>query len=177
MPGSIYGLMAEFEKPERLIQAAHGAYEEGYRHLDAYSPFPIEEVSEAINFHHTGIRPLVLAGGLLGATTAFTMQWIGNGLHYPINVGGRPLMTWVPNIPITFEGGVLLAAFSAVFGMLLLNGFPRPYNPVFNTPNFKRASEDRFFLCIEASDPKFSPGATRSFLQQFDPLDVSEVEY
>jgi hypothetical protein len=177
MQSSIYGLMAEFEKPEGLIRAAHAAYEEGYRHLDAYSPFPIEEVVEAINFHHTGVRPLVLAGGLLGATTAFTLQVVANGLHYPINVGGRPLISWVPNIPITFEGGVLFAAFSAVFGMILLNGLPRPYNPVFNTPNFKRASEDRFFLCIESSDPKFSPGATRSFLQQFDPLDVAEVEY
>lgn len=173
----IYGVMAEFQNPEQLIKATEQAHAAGYRKMDAYSPFPIEEVSEAMHFHYTGVRPLVLFGGLTGATIGFLIQWIGNGMHYPLNVGGRPLMTWEPNIPITFELGILFAAFSAVFGMILLNGLPRPYHPVFNSPNFVRASEDRFFLCIESSDPKFSPGETRGFLQGLGALQVSEVEY
>jgi hypothetical protein len=175
MSEPIYGLMAEFDKPDALIKATEKAYEQGYRKMDAYTPFPIEELAEALHMHTTGVPPLVLAGGLTGATGGFLLQVIGN-LDYALNVGGRPLFSWPAFIPITFESTILLAAFAAVFGIIVLNGLPRPYHPVFNAPNFERASADGFFLCIEAADPKFDMAATRRFLESLGPKQVSEVE-
>lgn len=171
----IYGLMAEFDRADTLVKAAEKTHEQGYRNVDAYSPFPIEEIAEAFHMHSTGVPPLVLAGGLTGAIAGFLMQTIGN-FDYPLNVGGRPLLSWPAFIPITFESTVLLAAFAAVIGIVFLNGLPRPYHPVFNAPNFERATDDRFFLCIEASDPKFDLAATRRFLESLGPQRVSEVE-
>jgi hypothetical protein len=175
MSDTLYGLMAEFDKPNALVHATEKAYEQGYRKLDAYTPFPIEELAEAIHFHKTGVPPLVLAGGLTGAATGFLLQVAGN-FDYALNVGGRPLVSWPAFIPITFEANILLAAFAAVFGIIILNGLPRPYHPVFNAPNFERATDDRFFLCIEADDPKFDRSATRKFLEGLGPQRVSEVE-
>lgn len=176
MSSPIYGLIAEFDQPDALVHATEKAYEQGYRNMDAYSPFPIEELAEALHFHNTGVPPLVLAGGLSGAISAFLLQSIGSAVDYPLNVGGRPLFSWPAFVPITFEGGVLFAAFSAVIGVILLNGLPRPYHPVFNAAGFERATNDRFFLCIEASDPKFDLSATRRFMEGLKPLQVSEVE-
>ncbi len=171
----IWGLMAEFSDPRSVVFAARRAYQEGYRRLDAYTPFPIEELSEAIGVHHTRVPLIVLVGGILGALTGYGLQYWVSVIAYPINVGGRPFQSWPSFIPVTFELTVLFAALSAVFGMLALNGLPAPYHPVFNVPRFALATRDRFFLCIEAKDVKFDLDATRRFLESFDPREVSEV--
>jgi hypothetical protein len=176
MSSPIYGLMAEFENPEQLVKATERAYEAGYRKMDAYTPFPVEGAAEAMHFHNTGVPPIVLVGGLVGAFSGFLIQVIGSAYDYPLNVGGRPLYSWPAFIPVTFEAGILIAAFAAVIAMIVLNGLPRPYHPVFNAPNFERVSEDRFFLCIEAKDPQFEQASTRAFLESLGPQQVSEVE-
>jgi len=172
-----YGLMAEFRDTAAIVSAARKAYEAGYRKMDAFTPFPIEELSEALGWHTRGRLPrMVLAGGLLGAAGGYLLQYWVSVIAYPVNVGGRPLHSWPSFIPITFEMGVLAAAITAVLGMLGLNGLPRPHHPVFNAPNFALASTDRFFLCIEATDSRFDVEATRRFLQTLDPTEVSEIE-
>ncbi len=171
----IWGLMAEFSDPRAVVYAARRAYQEGYRRLDAYTPFPIEELSEAVGVHHTKVPLIVLIGGILGALTGYGLQYWVSVIAYPINVGGRPFQSWPSFIPVTFELTVLFAALSAVFGMLALNGLPAPYHPVFNVPRFALATRDRFFLCIETADPKFDLHATREFLAGFAPREVSEV--
>jgi len=176
-PVRIYGLMAEFATPTELVVAARRAHEAGYRRMDAYTPFPIEEVSEAIGFHHTRLPAVVMTGGVLGAIGGFAMQYWMSAVDYPLNIGGRPLNSWPSFLPITFETTVLLAAVAAVFGMLALNGLPMPYHPVFNVPRFALASKDRFFLCIEAADPKFERAATEKFLESLHPRAVSEVPH
>jgi hypothetical protein len=171
--------MAEFNTPEALIVATKAAREAGYRKMDAYSPFPIEEVIDEIDHGRpTGVPPLVLVAGLIGATTGFVLQYIGAFVDYPINVGGRPLNWegWPAFIPITFELMILLAAFTAAISMVVLNGLPMPYHPVFNAPRFDRASQDLFFLCIEATDPLFDRTETERFLRTLAPNQVSEVE-
>src|SRR3989304_4235668 len=170
-----YGLMAEFEKPEELLAAAESAYREGYRRMDAHSPFPIEGLAEAIGFHNTRVPLIVLVGGLLGCLGGFFLQYWVSVIDYPLNVGGRPLNSWPSFIPITFEMTVLAAALAAVAGMLALNGLPRPHHPVFNVPAFSRASRNRFFLCIEAADPIYDHMKTRAFLVSLNPVEVSDV--
>lgn len=177
MSNAIYGMLAEFDTPDAMVHATEQAYEHGYRKMDAYSPFPIEEASEALHFHKTAVPFFVLVGGLTGATLGFMLQWIGTAIDYPLNVGGRPLFSWPAFIPITFESTILLAGFAAIISVILLNGLPRPYHPVFNGENFERATDDRFFLCIEAKDPQFDLAETRAFLESQKPLNVSEVEY
>lgn len=173
----VHGLMAEFEKPEEVLHAAREIYAKGYRKMDAYSPFPIEELSEIIAHHKpTRLPRLVLAGGLTGCATGFLLQTWASVFNYPLNIGGRPLFSWVSFLPITFELTVLFAAFSAVFGMLGLNGFPSPYHPVFNVPQFERASQDRFFICIESRDALFDLAKTKQFLESFKPLSIAEVQ-
>jgi Protein of unknown function (DUF3341) len=172
----IYGVMAEFEEPEPLLEAARRAYAEGYRQMDAYSPMPVEGLAEAIGFRGSAVQRLVFAAGLLGATGGFTLCWWMTVVAYPHNVAGRPLNSWPAYIPITFECMVLVACLTAVIGMLALNGLPQPYHPVFNVAVFERASRDRFFLCIEASDPKFDLLATREFLEQLGAQGVMDVE-
>jgi len=172
----LYGLMAEFEDPRDLVAAARRAYQEGYRKLDAYSPFPIEGLAEELGHHRSWLPLVVLIGGIAGAVGGFGMQYYLSVIEYPLNIGGRPLNSWPSFIPITFEVTVLLAALSAVVGMILMNGLPRPYHPVFNLPRFELASRNHFFLCIEATDSKFDRGTTRQFLQSLRPLEVSDVE-
>jgi len=175
---SVYGLMAEFHDPSSIVAAARQAYRAGYRKMDAYTPFPIEELAEALGWHTRGRLPkIVLGGGLLGAAAGYLMQYWTAVHSYPLNVGGRPLHSWPSFIPITFETGVLFAAISAVLGMLALNGLPRPYHPVFNARNFALASTDRFFLCIESADRLFDKELTREFLASLAPAEVSEVAY
>jgi hypothetical protein len=171
----LYGLLAEFNTPEELLRAAERAYADGYRRMDAYSPFPVHGLAEAIGFHTNRLPLLVLLGGLLGAGVGFFSQYYASVIDYPINVGGRPLNSWPSFIPITFEVTILMAALAAVLGMLALNGLPQPYHPVFNVPRFALATRDRFFLGIEAGDPRFDPASTRRFLEGLGPREVSDV--
>ena len=172
-----YGLIAEFEEPGAAVAAAERTYAEGYRRIDAYSPYPIEALSEAIGVHSTKMPLIVLIGGLAGLLGGYLLQYYVHVIDYPLNVGGRPFHSWPAFIPIAFETTVLGAALAAVLGMLALNGLPEPYHPVFNAPNFALASRDRFFLLIEATDPKFDAEATRRFLQSLGPREVTDVEY
>jgi hypothetical protein len=172
----IYGLMAEFDNPTDLVAAARRTYEEGYRRINGYSPFPIEELSEAIGFHHTRLPLLVLIGGIVGGLAGYLMQFYLSAIEYPINVGGRPYHSWPSFIPITFETTILGAALTTVFGMLALNGLPQPYHPVFNAPRFALATRDRFFLAIEARDPLFDYEKTKQFMQTLEPREVFDVE-
>jgi len=170
-----FGMMAEFDDHQLLIKAAGAAHAAGYRKMDAYSPYPIHGLSEALGQAPTKISALVLLGGFLGCIGGFALMcWIAM-VAYPMNVAGKPLYSWPAFIPITFETTVLCAAITAVAGMIALNGLPQPYHPVFNVERFKRASQDRFFLCIEAADPKYDAAMTREFLAQHSP-EVSEVD-
>jgi len=173
----IYGLMAEFTTPDDLLAATQRAYAEGYRNMDAYTPFPVEGLAEAIGFHHTRLPLIVLIGGIVGCIGGYFLQYWISVIDYPLNVGGRPFHSWPAFVVVTFELTILVAALSAVLGMLALNGLPMPYHPVFNVPRFALASRDRFFLCIEATDPKFDRDQTRRFLERSQPRQVSEVEH
>ena len=170
-----YGLLAEFDTPDHIVEAARRAYAAGYKKIDAYSPFPIEELSEAIGFHRNGVPLVVLIGGLLGGLSGFSLQYWIHVINYPLNVGGRPLNSWPAFIVVTFEMTILFAGLSAVFGMLALNGLPMPYHPNFNVERFARASKDRFFLVIFSTDKKYDPAGTRAFLEGLNPLAVEEV--
>jgi hypothetical protein len=173
---AVYGLMAEFKTAERLLEAARHTHEAGYRRIDAFAPFPIEGLAEAIGFHRTRLPLVVFLGGIVGGGAGFSLQYYAAAVSYPINVGGRPLNSWPAFIPVTFEMTILFAAAAAVFGMLALNGLPTPYHPVFNVPRFALASRDRFFLCIKARDPMFDRELTRKFLETLDPREVTAIE-
>jgi len=172
----LYGVVAEFESPSDLVAAARRVYSLGYRRINGYSPYPIEELSEAIGFTHTSLPLIVFIGGLVGGIGGFLMQYYIEVIDYPINVGGKPYNSWPAFIPITFEMTVLVAAFSAVLGMLVLNKLPQPYHPVFNLPNFAMATRDRFFLAIEANDPKFHHAEVIELLKSLNALEVNDVE-
>lgn len=173
-PG-IYGLVAEFESAAELVKAAASAHEAGYRRMDAYSPFPIEGLSEAMGYHRTAMPLLILIGGIVGALSGFGLQYYCAVLSYPVNVAGRPLNSWPSFIPVTFELTVLFGSLTAVFGLIALCGLPMPYHPLFHVPRFSRATCDGFFLCIESVDPRFELQATKNFLTGLNPSDVSEV--
>ena len=172
---TVFGLMAEFETPDGLVTATEKARLEGYRKMDAYSPIPIEELNEALGLNRTGLPKLVFLGGILGGLGGYGLEYWTQVIAYPLNIGGRPFNSWPHFIPVTFETTVLGAALTAFVGMWALNKLPQPYHPVFNVPAFARASTDRFFLCIEASDPRFELDGTRRFLQGLHPVGVSEV--
>ncbi len=172
----LYGVMAQFDNPSALVTAARETYAAGYRKINGYSPFPIEELSEAIGFTRTGLPLIVLAGGIIGGLGGFFMQYWMEVINYPLNVGGKPFNSWPAFIPITFECIVLCAALAAVFGMLALNKLPQPYHPVFNAPNFALATRDSFFLVIESKDPKFDHDEARRFLKSLEAREVVDVE-
>lgn len=174
---AIYGVMAEFDNPTDVVAATRRAYEEGYRRMDAYSPYPIEALSEAVGPHKERLPLIVLIGGIIGLIGGYAMQYYVSVINYPLNVGGKPLHSWPAFIPITFETTVLGAAMAAIFGMLALNGLPEPYHPVFNAPNFALATRDRFFLVIESRDPKFDREATTNFLRGLGAQEVADVEH
>jgi hypothetical protein len=176
MEKRLYGLMAEFVEHDQLLEATRRAYAAGYRRMDAYSPFPIEGLAEALGREFTPVPLVALIGGMAGGLGGYFMQWYAMAKLYPLNVGGRPHNSWPNFIPITFELTVLVAAISAFVSMLILNRLPEPHHPVFNVPEFRRASIDRFFLCIELEDPKFEHKATLEFLQNLKPCAVMEVE-
>jgi hypothetical protein len=171
----IYGMMAEFDTPVALVEAAKRTYQSGYKKIDTYTPFPIEGLAEEIGFHRDEVPLVVLIGGIVGGLTGYLMQYWMSAVAYPLNIGGKPYHSWPAFIVITFEMTILFAGISAVFGMLALNGLPMPYHPVFNVPRFARASRDRFFLVVFSSDVMYDPAATRQFLEGLNPRSVSEV--
>ena len=171
-----YGLMAEFENPDALLSATRRAFEAGFRRMDAYTPFPIEGLAEALGSHRTHVPLVILIGGLIGCLGGFYLQYWVHVIDYPLIIGGRPLNSWPAFVPVTFELTILIAALFGFFGLLIMNGLPMPYHPVFNVERFQLASRDRFFLCIEVGDPKFDPDGTRRFLESLGSLGVYQVE-
>ena len=177
MTTPIYGILAEFESPSTLTAAARRVKAKGYSKVEAYSPFAIEEVNEALGLHHNRLPLIVLGCGILGSLTGYLMQYYVAVIDFPINVGGRPLHSWPSFIIITFELTILFAALATVLGLLGLCGLPMPYHPVFNVPRFALASRNRFFLCIEATDPLFDRHETAEFLSTLEAQEVSEVAH
>ena len=172
---AIHGVMAEFDTPEGVTHAAHEARLAGYSRMDAYTPFPVEGLSDELDFPRSAIPWLVSIGALTGALLGYTLALWVSASAYPIVIGGRPLNSILSFVPITFEMTILFGAFTAVISILILNGLPQPYHPVFNIPAFSRATTDRFFLCIESSDLKFEPAETRRFLERMGAQEVYDV--
>jgi len=170
-----YGLLAEFDSATAIVNAAREARDAGYVKVDAYTPFPIHELDDALRLPRTKLPWIVLAGGLSGMLAGFGLQYWASAIAYPMNVGGRPYASWPAFVVPAYETTILFASITAVVAMILLNGLPQPYPPIFNAPTFSNASADRFFLCVEAADPKFDMGATRKFLQGLKPVEVSDV--
>jgi hypothetical protein len=177
MKTRLYGLLAEFDNPTDLVAAAHRTREAGYKRVEAYTPFPVEELTEALPVRRSKLPLVILIGGLVGGVGGYYMQYYANVIGYPLNIGGRPLHSWPSFIPVTFEMTILAAALTAVLAMLGMNGLPMPYHPLFNVPRFALASRDRFFLCIEARDPGYDEEATRQFLAGLRPRSVQEVPH
>jgi len=174
-PTPVYGMMAEFDSPGDLVAAAERAHKAGYQKIDAYSPFPIEGLAEAIGFHQNRVPLVTLLGGIVGGLSGYLLQYWISTSSYPVNIGGKPYHSWPAFIVVTFEMTILFAGISAVLGMLALNGLPMPYHPVFNVPRFAFASKDRFFLIVFSSDPKYGAQSTRDFLEGLNPRSISEV--
>ena len=173
---AMHGLMAEFDSAEALLGAAHATHAAGYTKADAYSPFPIHGLAEAFGFRERAVAPIVLCGGIAGLIGGWGLEYWITVIDYPMNIGGRPYNAWVNFIPPAFETTILIASFAAVIGMLALNGLPRPYHPVFNVERFSRASQDAFFLVIEATDPRFEIDGTRAFLSGLGAKNVVVVD-
>jgi Protein of unknown function (DUF3341) len=172
---SLYGLMAEFLDPDSLVLATERAYEAGYRRMDAYAPFPIEGLADALGMHRSWVPRIVLAFGFIGASSMYLFQYLAMGVWYPLNIGGRPYNSIPSFVPPTFEVGILFASLSAVIAVLILNRLPEPYHPVFNVPEFARATTDRFFLAIDARDPQFNQTRTAEFLRGLGAREVYSV--
>lgn len=172
---SLYGLMAQFEQPKELLEAAERVYARGFRRMDAFSPFPMEGLAEALGKEGTPVPLFTLLGGMAGGLGGYFMQWYSMRHLYALNVGGRPLHSWPNFIPVTFELTILVASLSALAAMLFFNRLPQPNHPVFNVESFRRASIDRFFLCIEEKDPLFDLHSTRAFLESLHPVEIVEV--
>jgi hypothetical protein len=176
LPKKVFGLMAEFIEHDQVLHAARRTYAEGYRNIDAFSPFPIEGLAEAIGHEHTNVPFVTLIGGMIGGLGGYFMQWIAMARLYPLNVGGRPYNSWPNFIPITFELTILIASLTAFISVFIFNRLPELHHPVFNTPEFSRASIDRFFLLIEADDPMFNLARTQTFLKGLGAYKISTVE-
>jgi ActD protein len=172
----VYGLLAEFDTPTALVEATRRVHAEGYRRIDTFSPYPVEEAWEAMHFHDRRLSFIVLAGGLLGMCSGYGLEYWVHVIAYPVNVAGKPLNSWPQFIPVTFEMTILFAALAAVIGMIALNGLPMPYHPAFNVERFARASQDKFFLLVESADPKFDRQQTMDFLKGLNASEVNEVE-
>jgi hypothetical protein len=176
MAGSRYfGIAAEFETPEALIAAVRRAREAGYSKMDAYTPFPVHGLSDELRFRDERVPIFMFLGACVGALSGFFLQTYTNAYDYPFNVGGRPLVAYAAWVPITFECTILFSALTGVFSMIIMNGLPKPYDPMFNIANFARASQDRFFLCIEAKDPNFAVEDTTKFMENLGAVSVEAV--
>lgn len=174
----VYGLIAEFNTPSELVHATEQAHRAGYRRMECYTPYPVEEAAEALRFHKTRVPTMCLLGGIMGLITGYGMEVWVNTLGYPLNIAGRPLFSWPAFVIPGYEWTILFAGLSTAFGMLAQNGLPQLYHPLFNAPNFRNgALNDKFFLCLEAHDPKFSVAGTREFLESFSPISVVEVDH
>jgi len=176
LPPAVYGLLAEFDDPRSLVAAAKRTYAAGYRKIDTFSPYPIEEAWEAIGHHDGRLSFIVLAGGITGLLSGIGLQEWVHQIAYPMNIAGKPLNSWPQFVPVCFELTILFAALSAVIGMIVLNGLPQPYHPAFNVERFERASRDKFFLIVESDDPKFDRQQTAEFLKGLHATEVNEVE-
>lgn len=174
-PIKLYGIVAEFVDPKSLLAAARQAYASGYRRMDAFTPYPVDDLAEAIGIRRTGVPLITLLCGIAGGVGGYGMEAYSAIIDYPLNVGGRPLHSWPAFVPVTFELTVLCAALGAVLGMLALNGLPRPHHPIFGTPFFEERNQSRFYLCIEATDPRFSRKNTTEFLCSQSPAHIWEV--
>lgn len=172
---AIHGVVAQFDNSDALVEAAKKAYAAGYREMDAYSPIPVHGLPQAIGCKKSKVPTIVFIAGVSGAIGGFLLQAVTAAHIYALDIGGRPYVSWPSFMPITFESGVLCAGLTAVIGMFAINGLPRPHHPIFNAPNFERASADRFFLCIEATDSKFDAAEVTSFLSGLGPENVAEV--
>ncbi len=173
----IYGYLAEFNMPRAMVYATEQARAAGFRRMECYTPYPVEEAASALDVHSTRVPMLTLLGGVMGLITAFLMQTWMSAISYPQNIAGRPLFSWPAFIIPAYEWTILFAGLSAAFSMLALNGLPQPYHPLFNAPNFRTgATDDKFFLCLEATDPRFDVVETRQFLEQFHAVSVVEVD-
>ena len=174
----LWGLMAEFEGPTEVVEAARSIHEAGYKKVDAYSPYPIEELGEALGLHHSPLAAIVLVGGIVGLLAGLGLEYWSSVIEYPMNIGGRPFASWPSFIVPAYETTILFAAGAAVLGMLALNGLPEPYHAVFNVPAFALATRDKFFICVEARDPLFDTARTRRFLEELPQVSgVYEVEH
>lgn len=172
----LYGLLAEYDDPDKLVAAARQARAADYHKLDGFSPFPVEGLAEAVGYGYTLMPLIVLLGGILGAVLGFFMQYFAYVHDYPLNVGGRPLNSWPAFFPVSFELCILTASIFGLLGLFALNGFPMPYHPVFNEPRFNLASRDRFFLLIQAEDPQFDVEKTKKFLKETGAEFVTELQ-
>jgi hypothetical protein len=175
MSGPLYGLLAEFATTDALLDAARQAREAGFRNVEAYAPFPVEGLDEAVGFRGNRVPLAALIGGILGGVGVYFLQWYAAVIDYPLNIGGRPLHSWPAFIPATFELTILGASLAAVFGMLWMNGLPRLRHPLFDVPQFDLATRNRFFLCLPARSPGFDADRGRALLERLDPLLVCEV--
>ena len=171
----VYGLMAEFDSPQQLVTAAQKTHSAGYKEIDAFSPFPIEGLADAVGFHKNSVSLVVLICGIIGGLSGYLLQYYVAVISYPVNVGGRPYHSWPSFIIVTFELTILFGGISAAVGMLALNGLPLPYHPVFNVPAFSKASDNKFFLVVSSNDPKYDAARTREFLKGLAPRAISEV--
>jgi hypothetical protein len=172
----LYGFLAEFDNPETLKTCIRQARQAGFRSMDAYTPYPVEGVSEELGIHHSFVPLIVLIAGLIGGLGGAFMQWYSSVFDYPLNIGGRPFNSWPSFVVITFELTILCAGLSGALGMLAVNNLPKPHHPLFNEPHFDRVTQDRFFFCIEAIDPKFDTDETWTFLESLNPEGLYAVQ-
>jgi ActD protein len=175
MSDTLYGLLAEFDDPDRLVAATRRVRLAGYRKIDAFAPYPIDDLADALDFRDAKTPLIVLAGGIIGCIGGYLLQYWASAIAYPVNVGGKPLNSWPAFVPVTFETAILVAALAAVIGMLALNGLPMPYHPLFNVGRFAHVTQDGFFLCVEAADPRYDHAATRRLLESLGPREVYDV--
>lgn len=175
MTAACYGILAEFASSDALLNAARGMRSHGHERLEAYTPYAVEGLSEALGIKPNRVPLMTLAGGTVGGVGGYFMQWYAAAVSYPINVGGRPLHSWPMFIPVTFELTILCAAFAAAIGMLAANGLPRLRHPIFDAPGFDLATRNRHFLCVRPEGPDFDRQDVREALARWEPVAISEV--